>query len=258
MSKIKQTSLARVLWSVSIGVVLTAFPFVFSSRLLPEFVQLLGSPGVTPAIALTTALQLNIFWVVLVASNFVFYSLLAYLAPSLISSRRTLRVLVSLLAVLLIASLCITSVPRGHVGVLTAFGHVTKRVLPEGRHIVWPWMAIHHMVRRMWLKLSVNVPSNDGVQVELDVSLLYQLNSAKAAEVFRAMGTNYVEDLVTPSLEPVVRSVTASYSANAIHGGEREVVGQEIAERLRGELEPQGIIVEHVLIRDVQLPANPK
>ncbi len=86
--------------------------------------------------------------------------------------------------------------------------------------------------------------------VELNVGFIFRLNSAKAAEVFRAVGINYVEDLVIPSLELVVRSVTASYSANDIHGGEREVVVQEFAERLREELEPQGIIVETVLIRD--------
>ena len=159
--------------------------------------------------------------------------------------------LVSLLAVLLIATLCITSVPSGHVGVLTVFAHVTERVLPPGKHIVWPWMANQHMsVRVQEYNLRINFRSNDGVPVELGVSFLFQLNPARAAEVFRAVGINFAKDLVQPSLEPVVRSVTASYSANDIHGGKREVVLQEIAERLREELEPQGIIVETVRIPD--------
>jgi prohibitin 1 len=158
-----------------------------------------------------------------------------------------------LVVIALIAS--IAYVPAGHVGVLVLFGRVTDNVLPEGTHIVNPLLKVYRMsVRTQELKEQASVPSREGLLVTLDTSLLFRLNQAKANQAFQTIGPNYIQVVVEPNLRSAIRSITAAHSANALYTGEREQVAQAIAEELRRELEPRGIEVQSVLLRDIQLP----
>lgn len=155
--------------------------------------------------------------------------------------------------VLLAASLAY--VPPGHVGVLTLFGRVTGQVLPEGTHLVNPLVRNYRMsVRTVELQETASVPSTEGLIVTLDTSLLFRLDPQRAHDVFRTIGPNYVDVVVVPNLRSAIREVTASNSANALYTGQREMVAQKIGENLRRELDPRGITVESVLLREVQLP----
>jgi regulator of protease activity HflC (stomatin/prohibitin superfamily) len=161
---------------------------------------------------------------------------------------------VVVVVVLLLLSLAY--VPPGHVGVLVSFGRVTDRVLPEGTHLVWPWMSNNRLsVRTRELKEAASVPSNEGLIVTLDTSLLFRLSPERAHEVFRTIGPHYVEVVVEPNLRSAIRSVTAAHSANALYTGERELVAQQISKELTAQLAARGIVVESVLLRDVKLPS---
>jgi len=60
-----------------------------------------------------------------------------------LKSRFLTIVVVVVVFILLMAST--TSIPRGHVGVLTLFGRVTGDVLPEGIHLVNPLKSVEKM-----------------------------------------------------------------------------------------------------------------
>ncbi|MGA8224715.1 MAG: SPFH domain-containing protein, partial [Candidatus Acidiferrales bacterium] len=82
-------------------------------------------------------------------------------------------VLLVLIAILVYAS--IAYVPAGHVGVLTLFGRVTGDVLPEGTHFVNPFKANNTMsIRTEELKETASVPSDEGLVMTLDTSLLFR------------------------------------------------------------------------------------
>ena len=146
-------------------------------------------------------------------------------------------------------------VPAGHVGVLVVFGKVQSATLTEGIHLDNP-LAINHAmsVRTVELTEKASVPSKEGLLVTLDTTLLLRLNAAKANEVYQSIGPRYVNIVVEPNLRSAIRSVTSSYSANALYTGERQVVAQKIMEELRAKLDPLGITVEDILLRDVKLP----
>ena len=98
-----------------------------------------------------------------------------------------------------------TSVPTGHVGVLTLFGRVTGQVLQEGIHMVNPLKSVEKMsIQTQSEKESANVPSNEGLILALDTSLLFRLDKVKAAEVFQKVGADYAEKIVEPTLRPAV------------------------------------------------------
>ena len=161
--------------------------------------------------------------------------------------------LVVLLGVVLASSLAY--VPAGNVGVLTLFGRVTDDVLPEGTHIVSPLKRnVTMSVRTQELQEQASVPSQEGLLVTLDTSLLFRLDAEHAHIAYRTIGPDYVNVVVVPNLRSAIRSVTAANSANALYTGQREIVAQKIGEELKRELEPRGVIIESVLLRDVQLP----
>jgi regulator of protease activity HflC (stomatin/prohibitin superfamily) len=158
-----------------------------------------------------------------------------------------------LLLILLYAS--VAYVPAGHVGVLTLFGRVTGDVLPEGTHLVNPFKGNNAMsIRTQELKETASVPSNEGLMMTLDTSLLFRLSPEKAAEVYQKIGPGYVEVVVEPNLRSAIRSVTAAHSANALYTGGREEVAQRIHDELVHQLSGRGIDVQSILLRDVQLP----
>lgn len=161
--------------------------------------------------------------------------------------------IVALVVILLYAS--VAYVPAGHVGVLTLFGRVTGDVLPEGTHIVNPFKVNNTMsIRTQEQKETASVPSDEGLVMTLDTSLLFRLSPDKAADVFQKIGPNYVEVVVEPTLRASIRSVTASHSANALYTGGREQVAQQIYTELSAQLGGKGIEVQNILLRDIQLP----
>jgi regulator of protease activity HflC (stomatin/prohibitin superfamily) len=160
------------------------------------------------------------------------------------------------IAVLILLLMSIAYVPAGHVGVLTFFGRVTGDVLSEGTHFVNPFKVNNTFsVRTIEMKETASVPSDEGLIMTLDTSLLFRLDASKASEVFRTIGPEYVSTVVEPNLRSAIRAVTASHIANALYTGAREEVAMKIQDELGKILNTRGIIVESVLLRDVQLPA---
>ena len=159
-----------------------------------------------------------------------------------------------LVIILLMAST--TSIPTGNVGVLTLFGRVTGETLPEGIHLVNPLKSVQKLsVQTQSLKESANVPSNEGLILALDTSLLFRLDKTMAAQVYQTVGADYVEKIVEPTLRAAIRASTSAHTANALYTNARELVQQQIQDELTKQLAPRGVIVENVLLRDVQLPA---
>jgi prohibitin 1 len=149
-----------------------------------------------------------------------------------------------------------TSIPTGNVGVLTLFGRVTGETLNEGIHLINPLKSVQKLsVQTQSVKESANVPSNEGLILALDTSLLFRLDKSKAAYVFQTVGSNYAEKIVEPTLRAAIRASTSAHSANALYTNARELVQQQIQDELTTQLAPRGVIVENVLLRDVQLPA---
>jgi prohibitin 1 len=153
----------------------------------------------------------------------------------------------------------VARVESGNVGVLTLFGRVTGEVLPEGIHVVSPFKTNNEMsIRTQEIKESASVPSSEGLVMNLDTSLIFHVDPAKASDVYQKIGPNYQSVLIEPNLRAAIREATASHSANALYTGEREMVAKQIFDQLAGLLGQRGFIVESILLRDIQLPATLK
>jgi prohibitin 1 len=148
-------------------------------------------------------------------------------------------------------------VPAGHVGVVDLFGKVRADALPSGLHLVNPLASVHRMsVQTREVKETMDVPSSEGLIVHLDVSLLFHLDPAKAPDVYRTVGVHYDNVLVEPNVRSSVREVTSSYEAKALYSAEREKMSTEINKHILDAVEPRGITIERLLLRDVALPVR--
>src|ERR1700722_9141734 len=166
-----------------------------------------------------------------------------------------LRIVVVAVVVLLFLW-SVTSIPTGNVGVLTLFGRVTGETLGEGIHLINPLKSVQKLsIQTQSVKESANVPSNEGLILALDTSLLFRLDRTKAAFVYQTIGDNYAEKIVEPTFRSAVRASTSAHTANSLYTNARELVQQQIQDELTAQLAPRGVIVENVLLRDVQLPA---
>jgi regulator of protease activity HflC (stomatin/prohibitin superfamily) len=168
---------------------------------------------------------------------------------------RILRIF-GLILVLVLFFASVVSVPTGHVGVLTLFGRVTGETLGEGIHMINPLKSVQKLsIQTQAVKESASVPSNEGLILALDTSLLFHLDRTKAAEVYQKVGANYAEKIIEPTMRAAIRASTSAHSANALYTNARELVQQQIQDELTAQLAPRGVIIENVLLRDVQLPA---
>src|SRR2546423_14348727 len=176
--------------------------------------------------------------------------------PNLGGAGKRILQLGILVVVIIVLMASTTSIPTGNVGVLTLFGRVTGETLAEGIHLINPLKSVQKLsVQTQAVKESANVPSNEGLILALDTSLLFHLDKTKAAFVYQTVGENYAEKIVEPTLRAAIRASTSAHTANALYTNARELVQQQIQDELTAQLAPRGVIVENVLLRDVQLPA---
>lgn len=172
-----------------------------------------------------------------------------------VKAARRVLIGVGAVFVLVAAAQLVRVVPAGHVGIVDLFGVVRPQPLHSGLRIVNPLARVIQMsIKTHELKEVMEVPSKEGLAMELEVSALFHLDPAKSPEVYRTVGTNYVEVLLEPQFRSVARGVTASYEAKALYTSEREHLATLLADELRELLEPRGIAIEATPLRRIGLP----
>ena len=168
--------------------------------------------------------------------------------------------LLSLVAVFFVAIAllqAVTVIPAGNVGVVDFFGTVSPVTLKAGINLVNPFARIvKFSVKTQELKEVMDVPSKEGLTVQLELSALFHLNPEKTAEVYKTIGPDYMHIVLVPQFRSVARGVTASYDARALYTSEREQLAQTILKDLQLIVEPRGITVESTPLRKVGLPAG--
>ncbi|MDQ7778446.1 MAG: prohibitin family protein [Planctomycetota bacterium] len=169
----------------------------------------------------------------------------------------TTRILVAaaVFVVVLILVSSVTTIPTGHIGVVTTFGRAEDWTLDEGIHLIAFWRSVNRLsVRTQEVKEVAQVPTKEGLTIELEASLLFSLKRDRAREVFQKIGPTYIDIIVVPQFRSILRGVTVNYEAKALYMSSRSEIEQTINELVKTELEARGIIAERVLMRRLTLP----
>jgi regulator of protease activity HflC (stomatin/prohibitin superfamily) len=141
------------------------------------------------------------------------------------------------------------------------FGNVSDNTLKPGVNFVNPIANIVKFdTRKQELKETMNVPSKEGLSIELELSLIFRLSMDKVNEIYKTAGDyeEYLQKIVTPNFRSVVRGVTTKYEAKALYTAEREKLESEIKSKLSAVPEMKEAIVLSTPLRQITLPIGLK
>jgi regulator of protease activity HflC (stomatin/prohibitin superfamily) len=149
------------------------------------------------------------------------------------------------------------AVPARHVGVLEVFGAVQNNTWGPGLHLWVPWLGIHRInCRTLQIEEKTTTPTNEGLVVGLDVSIVYHVLPDAAKEVYGRYGgvAGLVSNVLIPEFRSSVRDVTAGFTAADLYSGRRDEVTRRMHAEMRKRMEGRGIEIEAVLLRNIELP----
>lgn len=161
-------------------------------------------------------------------------------------------------------------VGAGKTGVQSLFGEVKDDEFSAGIHIKNPFVAVNQMnIRTQEYTMSIAQTegkkvgddsiaalTKEGLQVELDITILFHLIENKASDVYREIGHSYEEIVIRPQIRSTIREIIAQYEAKDIYSEKRQEASQKILTSIKETIEPRGIFVEDVLLRNINLPTN--
>lgn len=184
-----------------------------------------------------------------------------------------IRIIAIIFTILIIFSVAFgsifVSIGAGEVGVkFNQFGGVEPDELGEGLHIVPPWVSVtKYSVQSQVYTMSsqasegervgddrINALTSEGLTLGMDISIRYRMIPTDASSVHQKLGPSYAEKIIRPTIKSVIREVVSSHTAMEIYGQQRQLVVAEMQTELENRLADDGIIVEEVLLRNVQLP----
>jgi regulator of protease activity HflC (stomatin/prohibitin superfamily) len=146
-------------------------------------------------------------------------------------------------------------VPAGTVGVVDLFGNVSDSTRKPGLNLINPFAKLVIMnLKTEELTEIMNVPSKEGLSIDLDVTILYRLMPEAAIKIYKTVGVDYRDIVITPQFRSASRGITVDYEAKALYTSDREEVARKIFADLKGLLEERGIVLEKVLLRAIKLP----
>ncbi|MBI2482747.1 prohibitin family protein [Candidatus Uhrbacteria bacterium] len=186
-------------------------------------------------------------------------------APFLSSMRTRVPWIILAVVLLLILGSGVVIISAGSTGVVHLFGKVRDQELRSGIHLINPLAKVERMsIRTEEFSMTqmreggsgdaITVLTKEGLDVTLDLTVLYRLQEAQASDVFKAFGPQYRDRIIRPVIRSAIRQVVAEFEAKDIYSEKREEVGQKLRTLIARDLEPRGIVLEEVLLRDVELP----
>lgn len=145
----------------------------------------------------------------------------------------------------------------GQVGVKQRLGDLSEKTHTQGS--VWfnPFTTkvVKTNVQINDIELSLSLPSKEGLSVVAQISILYNIDEKSVTNVIRTLGLRY-ETIISNVFRSAASDVCAKYFAKDMHSGMRAEIEEAIKMKMNETLLEQGIIVNAVLMKSIQLPAG--
>ena len=190
-------------------------------------------------------------------------SLLMFIVALLDSKSERYGTFIAAFAILgILGTICISVVvvDPGQVVVTSVFGTVNEQPLQAGIHIVTPIITatIPYSIKTQEDTQTVTVLTAEGLDVSIDLTVLYHLEPNKAVEMYQTVGAEYKNIVLDPQVRSVVRDIVATYDAKSIYSSDRSNMSVKIFDALNVDTRARGVIIENVLLRSAILPAKVK
>lgn len=167
--------------------------------------------------------------------------------------------LIILFFIVYLADLIFITVYPGQAGVLFRrifnSGTVTDRVFDEGLNIIAPWNKMYvYDVRIKEKKQSVNVLSQNGLTIQVMVSIRYHVVKDKTPILHKRVGPEYESKIIIPSIISSVREVVGEYRPEEIYTTARHLIQDKLLIEVIEETGRIPIIYDDVIVENIALP----
>jgi regulator of protease activity HflC (stomatin/prohibitin superfamily) len=181
--------------------------------------------------------------------------------------------LVGLLVLLVGAGLSsVKQIEPGDVGVQKLFGKVNKSILESGLNVINPLVEVVTFdVRTQNYTMSavrdegdkagddaIRVLSADGLEVVIDLTVLYRVLPNEAPRILSEIGTDYRNTIVRPICRTKIRDNAVYYDAIALFSSKRDEFQARIFKTIEVDFKGRGLVLEQLLVRNITLPESVK
>jgi regulator of protease activity HflC (stomatin/prohibitin superfamily) len=185
---------------------------------------------------------------------------------------KVVRGLAFLIMIAGVLTKCIIQIGAGEVGVKSLFGNVQNDVLSSGLHFINPFVEVKHLdIKTQNYTMSglhdegaqsgddaIRVLTSDGLEVTIDLTVLYKLLPSEAPRLLRETGSDYTDKIVRPVTRTKIRDNSVYYEAIALYSTKRDEFQQRIFTSIENDFKKRGLILEQLLVRNITLPQSVK
>jgi len=161
--------------------------------------------------------------------------------------------IVSITGIFLLSSCAV--VKPGEIGVKRKLGKLSTTTLDEGAYVYNPFVTrvLKTPIRTENLELALNLPSKEGLNVGAGISILYRIQRENVPDLIKNVGLNY-ESIIKSVFRSASADICSKFLAKDMHSGKRADIEKEIGQTMNSILTENGIIIEAVLLKTIQLP----
>ena len=182
------------------------------------------------------------------------------------------RILALLFVLIGISSSCIKQIDAGEIGVKILFGSIQNDVMGSGLHFINPLLDVKKLdVKTQNYTMSgvidegnktgddaIRVLTSDGLEVTIDLTVLYRVVGADAPRLLRETGEDYRDKIVRPITRTKIRDNAVYYQAVDLFGSKRDEFQQRIYKSIEDDFRKRGLMLEQLLVRNITLPNSVK
>jgi regulator of protease activity HflC (stomatin/prohibitin superfamily) len=202
--------------------------------------------------------------------------IIAFVATKTVPYMRTNKTAVMILAgvtfFILLAFASVAQVEPGMVGVQKLFGKVSNNTLESGLNIINPLVKVVMFdIKTENYTMSgvmdegnkqaddaIRVLSADGLEVIIDLTVLYKVIPSEAPRILKEVGTDYRNVLVRPICRTGIRNNAVYYDAVALFSSKRDEFQGKIFSSIEANFKERGLLLEQLLVRNITLPESVK
>lgn len=166
----------------------------------------------------------------------------------------------------------IVQINPGEIGVQKLFGKVSNSTLESGLNVKNPLAEIVTFdIRTQNYTMSgvqsegekagddaIRVLSADGLEVVIDLTVLYKVIPSEAPRILKEIGTDYKNTIVRPICRTKIRDNAVYYDAVALYSTKRDEFQARIFKTIEKDFKSRGLFLEQLLVRNISLPASVK
>ena len=154
----------------------------------------------------------------------------------------------------------VRQVDAGYVGVKTLFGKVENDVLYSGLNVINPLVEVTTFdTKTQNYTMSgihdegtksgddaIRVLSSDGLEVTIDLSVLFKVRATEAPRILKEIGNDYLDKIVRPISRTAIRDNAVYYEAVALYSTKRQEFQDKIFKTINESFAKRGLVLEQL------------